>query len=90
MLVFVVVFIFVLFLLIYDGMGGREGWGEDSEGDGRYLLLSQSAFIQTRGEKEEYNVSILGRDEGYTVKYNPLLKGVPEGEARGNSSKCYI
>ena len=30
-------------------------------------------------------VSVLGRDEGYTVKYNPLPEGVPEGEARGNS-----
>ena len=30
-------------------------------------------------------VSVLGRDEGYTVKYNPLPKGVPEGEAQGNS-----
>ena len=32
-----------------------------------------------------YTVSVLGRDKGYTVKYNPLLEGVPEGEARGNS-----
>ena len=30
-------------------------------------------------------VSVLGRDEGYTVKYNPLPEGVPEGKARGNS-----
>ena len=30
-------------------------------------------------------VSVLGRDKGYTVKYNPLPEGVPEGEARGNS-----
>ena len=30
-------------------------------------------------------VSVLGRDEGYTVKYNPLPEGVPEGEAQGNS-----
>ena len=33
----------------------------------------------------EYNVSVLGRDEGYTVKYTPLPEGVPEGEARGSS-----
>ena len=26
-------------------------------------------------------VSVLGRDEGYTVKYNLLPEGVPEGEA---------
>ena len=25
-------------------------------------------------------VSVLGRDEGYMVKYNPLPEGVPEGE----------
>ena len=30
-----------------------------------------------------YTVSVLGRDEGYTVKYSP--EGVPEGEARENS-----
>ena len=28
---------------------------------------------------------MLGRDKGYTVKYNPLPEGVPEGEARENS-----
>ena len=33
----------------------------------------------------DYFVSVLGRDEGYTVKYNPLPEGVPEGKARGNS-----
>ena len=35
-----------------------------------------------------YTVSLIGRDKGYTVKYNPLLKefprakpeGIPEGE----------
>ena len=32
-----------------------------------------------------YIVSVLGRDEGYTVKYNPLPEGVLEGEARGIS-----
>ena len=39
------------------------------------------------GKKGEniLNVSVLGRDEGYTVKYNPLPEGVPKGEARGNS-----
>ena len=35
--------------------------------------------------EEGYNVSVLGREERYKVKYIPLLKGVPEGEARGNS-----
>ena len=33
----------------------------------------------------EYTVSVLGREEGYTVKYTPSPEGVPEGEARGNS-----
>ena len=32
-------------------------------------------------------VSVLGRDEGYTVKYNPLLEGIlrakPEGTPKG-------
>ena len=32
-------------------------------------------------------VSVLGQDEGYTVKYNPLTEGVPEGKAQGNSLK---
>ena len=32
-----------------------------------------------------FTVFVLGQDEGYTVKYNPLPEGVPEGEARGNS-----
>ena len=30
------------------------------------------------------NVSVLGQDEGFTVKYNPLPERVPKGEARGN------
>ena len=30
-------------------------------------------------------VSVLGRDQGYTVKYKPLPEGVTEGEARWNS-----
>ena len=33
----------------------------------------------------DYTVSVLGREEGYTVKYTPSPEGVPEGEARGNS-----
>ena len=32
-----------------------------------------------------YTVSVLGRLEGYTVKYTPPPEGVSEGEARGNS-----
>ena len=30
-------------------------------------------------------VSVLGREEGYTVKYTPPPEGIPEGKARGNS-----
>ena len=30
-------------------------------------------------------VSVLGREEGYTVKHTPPSEGVPEGAARGNS-----
>ena len=33
----------------------------------------------------EYIVSVLGQEEGYTVKYTPLPEVVPEGEAQGNS-----
>ena len=29
-------------------------------------------------------VFVLGREEGYTVKYTPLPEVVPEGKARGN------
>ena len=36
-------------------------------------------------KQSDYTVYALGQDEGYTVKYNPLPEGVPEGEARGNS-----
>ena len=32
---------------------------------------------------DTFIVSVLGQDEGYTFKYNPLSEGVPEGEARG-------
>ena len=30
-------------------------------------------------------VSVLGREEGYTVKYNPLPEGDLMGESQGNS-----
>ena len=28
-----------------------------------------------------YTVSVLGQDEGFTVEYNPLPEGVPNGKA---------
>ena len=34
-----------------------------------------------------YTVSVLGQDEGYTVKYSPPSEGVPEGKARGISRR---
>ena len=30
-------------------------------------------------------VSVLGREEGYTVNYNPSPKEVPKGKAQGSS-----
>ena len=35
--------------------------------------------------KNKSNVFVLGQDEGYTVKYNPLPEVVPEGGAKANS-----
>ena len=40
-------------------------------------------YIAFSGGKLRYQVltvSVLGQDEGYTVKYTPLPEGVPEGE----------
>ena len=34
----------------------------------------------SRLNKKNHIVSVLGRDEGYTVKYNALPVGDPEGE----------
>ena len=31
----------------------------------------------------EHSISVLGRDEGYTVKYNHLPEGVPETKPKG-------
>ena len=36
-------------------------------------------------DSKSFTVSVLGRDEGFTVKYTPLPEGVPKGEAQGNS-----
>ena len=32
-----------------------------------------------------YTVSVLGREEGHTVKYNPLSEGVPRAKPKGTS-----
>ena len=42
-----------------------------------FVLGSLSIYANT--------VSVLGREEGYKVKYTPLPEGVTEGKARGNS-----
>ena len=50
------------------------------------MFVQHLYFIDKNLEgNKRYYVSVLGRDEGYTVKYNPLPEGVPEGEARENS-----
>ena len=43
--------------------------------------------VKYRSRKRKHIVSVLGRDEGYTIKYNPLPEGVPEGKARRNSGR---
>ena len=39
----------------------------------RVRVSNREAWYLT--ERHDYIVSVLGRDEGYTVKYNPLLFG---------------
>ena len=34
-----------------------------------------------------YSVSVLGREEGYMVKYTPLPEGVPDGRAQANARR---
>ena len=48
-----------------------------------FWALRQGQIVNSK-ECELYIVSVLGWDKGYTVKYNPLLEGVPGGEAQGN------
>ena len=36
-------------------------------------------------DHRKHYVSVLGLYKGYTVKYNPLPEGVPQGKAQGNS-----
>ena len=54
----------------------------------RIQLLSESSPINVGKilpKNPNHIVSLLGQDEGYTVKYNPLPEGVPKGKAGGNS-----
>ena len=38
---------------------------------------------QQKTDTQTSCILILGRDEGYTVNYNPLPEGVPKGKAEG-------
>ena len=42
-------------------------------------------FLSTARLQCIAGVSVLGREEGYTVKYVPESKGFPEGAAQGKS-----
>ena len=45
-----------------------------------------SGTFQLRSMRQvQIDNNVLGRDEGYTVKYTHLPEGVPKGKARGNS-----
>ena len=45
-----------------------------------FLQKAYSNESQHRSQTADENyVSVLGRDEGYTVKYSPLPEGTPEG-----------
>ena len=48
-------------------------------------MFERKCWDKKEGKKKIKTVSVLGQDEGYTVNYNPLPEGVPEGKARGNS-----
>ena len=59
---------------------------------GRRQVSCRRTGGQTRGIKGRlrlvewrmFNVSVLGQDVGYTVKFNTLPEGVPKGKAQGN------
>ena len=44
--------------------------------------MGKDVYFYT-SEQDKDIVSVLGRDEGYTVKYTPLAEGVPEGTPEG-------
>ena len=65
-------------------MGRRRRAGEGHEETG--TVWGVDVMVTSRVDKvARETVSVLGPDKGYTVKYNPLPEGVPEGEAQGNS-----
>ena len=47
----------------------------------KFLFLLMTTLVDVTTS----TISVLGQEEGYTVKYTPLPEGVPEGKARGNS-----
>ena len=54
---------------------------ECARNDTVFLPISQVCS----GSVSLENVSVLGQDNGYTVKYTPSPEGVPSGFALGNS-----
>ena len=52
-----------------------------------YVRVSEVNYeiFQPPHTNHKDTVSVLGRDQGYTVKYNPLPEGVIEGKAQRNS-----
>ena len=82
-----------------DGMDNFEAYGDIficgvnddhlniiHEARNKIMQVAPGHGLSTGGQFRKGDiVSVLGRDEGYTVKYNPLAEGISEGKARGNS-----
>ena len=51
------------------------------------MLKIDENYISHPSNNQIWVVVILGQEEGYTVKYNPLPEEVPTGEAWGNSPR---
>ena len=62
---------------------------DDGTGNYKQIDTVSGVFLKYAEHQhyEVFTVSVLGREEGYTVKYSPLPEGVPEGEARRNSQR---
>ena len=54
-------------------------WGTQEPASWKFLLVYQSV-LQYNVYLPLYTVFVLGWDEGYMVKYNPLPQGTPEGK----------
>ena len=48
-----------------------------------YCTALQRTVLYPYYDKRGCNVSVLGQDEGYTVKYSPPPERVPEGTPKG-------